>query len=133
MSAGDAVRGAKLFKKHCMQCHTIDPQAKIGVNIGPPLFNICGRCSGIYQHKGAGGKSTMESVIVWTNSQLLDYMQNPRALTGNGSLTMNFPGIPKAQDRLDILQYLHTLKFPAPPDPPTSPQPYGKIRIYQND
>jgi cytochrome c len=132
MNKGDTARGAKLFKKHCMQCHTVDAQAKVGVNIGPPLFNICGRCSGIYQHKGAGGKSTIESVIIWTDSQLLDYMLNPRSLSGNGSLTMNFPGIPKAQDRMDILHYLHTLKYPTPTDPPPTAQPYGKISIYRN-
>jgi cytochrome c len=109
--AASAVNGSKLFKKHCAQCHSIDPNGIKGNNIGPTLFNICGRCSGIYNKSGAGGKPTIESTIVWTDSNLLEYMKNPRLVTGP-SITMNFTGINKHTDRLDILAYLHTLIHP---------------------
>ena len=127
-------RGAKLFKKHCAQCHTSDPEGLKGVNIGPPLFNICGRCSGIYSHKGAGGKPMIESTIIWTDNQLLDYMKNPREFSGSSSIAMNFNGIPKAEDREEILKYLHTLKYSQDPAPlHTQPAPYGKVRVYANE
>ena len=125
-------RGAKLFKKHCAQCHTCDPEGVKGVNIGPPLFNICGRCSGIYSHKGAGGQPMMDSTIVWTDSQLLEYMKNPRTFAGNASIAMNFPGISKAEDREDILKYLKTLKYPESVPLHTKP-PFGRVVVYTND
>ncbi len=128
---GDISRGSRLFKKHCAQCHSIDKDSNQGGNIGPTLWNICGRCSGIYDKIGAGGKPTIDKTIVWTDSMLLEYMKNPRAVT-SGSIAMNFTGIPKEQDRLDILAYLHTLIWPRndSQDPQTNErekQPYGKV------
>jgi cytochrome c len=124
---GDATKGSRLFKKHCAQCHSIAPDNNQGGNIGPTLWNICGRCSGIYNKIGAGGKPTIDNTIVWTDSMLLEYMKNPRALTA-GSIAMNFSGIPKDQDRKDILAYLHTLIWTQQQHTENQQLPYGKVK-----
>ena len=65
----------------------------------------------------------------------MEYMRNPRSLT-SGAIAMNFSGLPKEQDRADILAYLHTLKFPAAPEAKHQAvieQPYGKVKFYKND
>ena len=120
------MKGARLFKKHCAQCHSITPENNQGAIIGPTLWNICGRCSGIYNKVGAGGQPTIDKTIVWTDNMLLDYMKNPRAIT-SGSIAMNFPGIAKEEDRQHILDFLHTLVWTTPESPSPQPPPYGKI------
>ncbi len=97
------------------------------------MFNICGRCSGIYEKKGAGGRSTIDTTIVWTDSQLMEYMRNPRSLT-SGSIAMNFTGVPKEQDRVDILHYLHTLTYPEAAKPQPNKEPlFGKVTLYKRE
>ena len=130
---GDASKGARLFKRHCMQCHTSDQEAKKGGNFGPGLFNICGRVSGIYSHKGAGGVATIRSDTVWTDWQLMEYMRDPR--TFHGAVTMIFAGIPKEQDRIDITHYLHTLAYPVEPQPTHSKPnlPFGQVQVFKRD
>jgi cytochrome c len=130
-SDGSVARGSRLFKKHCAQCHSVTESGQQGGNIGPTLWNICGRCSGIYEKLGAGGKSTIESTIVWTDSMLMNYMKNPRAVT-SGSIAMNFTGIPKEENRKDILAYLHTLVWSRETTAmdESKKQPYGSVKYF---
>lgn len=119
---GDEVRGEKLFKKHCKQCHSIAPdnsQSKSGFSSwGPTLFNVYNRTAGM-----ALGNSPFQvsadlnkSGIVWNDVNLLNYMSNPKKFT-EFHVGMNFYGIANLQDRVDIVHYLKTL---------TLEHPYGK-------
>lgn len=96
---GDAAAGEKVFTQ-CKTCHVIDP----GVNrIGPSLHGIIGRKAG----EIAGfsySSANKESGITWTPEKLYQYLEKPaRVVPGT---KMAFAGLPKGQDRADVIAYL---------------------------
>ncbi|GEN98978.1 hypothetical protein NSE01_08110 [Novosphingobium sediminis] len=96
---GDAAAGEKVFTQ-CKTCHVIDP----GVNrIGPSLHGIIGRKAG----EVAGfsySSANKESGITWTPEKLYQYLEKPmRVVPGT---KMSFAGLPKGQDRADVIAYL---------------------------
>jgi cytochrome c len=96
---GDATHGAVVFTQ-CKTCHVIDP----GVNrIGPSLHGIIGRKSG--QIAGFSySTANKESGITWTPEKLYQYLEKPsRVVPGT---KMSFAGLPKGQDRADVIAYL---------------------------
>lgn len=96
---GDAAAGEKIFTQ-CKTCHVIDP----GVNrIGPSLHGIIGRKAG--QIAGFSYSSAnKESGITWTPEKLYQYLEKPaRVVPGT---KMAFAGLPKGQDRADVIAYL---------------------------
>lgn len=96
---GDAGNGRRVFTK-CMSCHVV----KEGQNrSGPSLYKVVGRTAGTvenfrYSSANAG------SGVTWTEEALFTYLENPRAFIP-GTI-MAFPGLPKAQDRADVIAYL---------------------------
>lgn len=96
---GDPAHGKTIFNR-CMVCHSID----LGVNhIGPSLHNVVGRPAGSvanFSYSGANKKSG----ITWTQQKIFDYLKNPQAMVPGTKMT--FPGLPKAQDRADVVAYL---------------------------
>lgn len=75
---GDAKRGAKLFKKHCQQCHSMRPdnrQPSGFAAVGPSLFNVYNRTAGIDNATTNTGFSvSMDNIgIVWNESNLMRY------------------------------------------------------------
>ena len=97
--AGDPVNGKQIFNR-CMVCHSIDA----GVNhIGPSLHGVVNRPAGTipnFQYSGANKKSG----IVWTPQKIYDYLKNPQAMVPGTKMT--FPGLPRGQDRADVIAYL---------------------------
>ncbi|MBX9662393.1 cytochrome c family protein [Novosphingobium sp.] len=96
---GDAAAGEKVFAQ-CKTCHVIDP----GVNrIGPSLHGIIGRKAG----EIAGfsySSANKESGITWSPEKLYQYLEKPaRVVPGT---KMAFAGLPKGQDRADVIAYL---------------------------
>lgn len=96
---GDAKHGETVFTQ-CKTCHVIDP----GVNrIGPSLHGIIGRKAG----EIAGfsySSANKESGITWTPEKLYQYLEKPsRVVPGT---KMSFAGLPKGQDRADVIAYL---------------------------
>ncbi len=86
--AQDSSAGERVFKRHCLACHSTKP-GKDGV--GPSLFGVTGN----------GGP--FESL------EVLDrYLETPKALVKD--TTMPFPGIKNAQDRKDLIAYLQTIQ-----------------------
>lgn len=96
---GDPVHGKVIFNR-CMVCHTIQP----GVNhIGPSLHGVVGRKAGSvpgFNYSVANRKSG----IVWTEQKIYDYLKAPQQMVPGTKMT--FPGLPKAQDRADVVSYL---------------------------
>jgi len=96
---GDPAHGKTIFNR-CMVCHSIDA----GVNhIGPSLHNVVGRPAGTvpnFSYSGANKKSG----ITWTQQKIFDYLKNPQAMVPGTKMT--FPGLPKPQDRADVVAYL---------------------------
>ncbi|MET0363255.1 MAG: cytochrome c family protein [Sphingobium sp.] len=100
MAAGDPVKGKTVFAR-CMACHKID---KTGANgLGPNLYGIVGRPVAAARGfayspamKAKGGK--------WTASEIDAYLTAPaKAVPGN---KMIFTGLPKAEDRDNLIAYL---------------------------
>ncbi len=96
---GDPAKGKAIFNR-CMVCHSIDK----GVNhIGPSLHGVVDRKAGSipnFSYSGANRKSG----IVWTQQKIYDYLKNPQAMVPGTKMT--FPGLPKPQDRADVVSYL---------------------------
>lgn len=100
---GDPAAGKQVFNK-CAVCHS--PEA--GVNkIGPSLHGVVGRQAGTLPNYSyspamkAFGKT-------WDDAELDTYLQNPRGVVKGTK--MIFPGLPKEEDRKNVIAYLNTLK-----------------------
>jgi cytochrome c len=101
---GDAAKGKIIFMQ-CQACHSNEP----GVNkIGPSLAGVVGRKAGQipgFQYSDANKSSG----ITWTPEKLFQYLENPQRVVPGTKMT--FAGLPKAQDRADVIAYL---KSPTP-------------------
>ena len=101
--AGDAEKGAKVFKK-CVSCHMIGDKAKN--RVGPQLNGIIGRkiaSVGDYKYSkalvayGAAEKT-------WREDNLAAYLESPRKVVKGGR--MAFAGLRKQKDRDNVIAYL---------------------------
>ena len=101
--AGDAVAGAKVFKK-CKSCHIVGTGAKN--RVGPHLNNIIGRNIGAIDgfKYSKGLLAFAEGNPVWTESLLDAYLLNPRQVIKGGR--MAFAGLRKEKDRHNVIAYL---------------------------
>jgi cytochrome c len=101
LASADPGRGEASAKK-CIACHTFgkgEPN-----RVGPNLWGIVGRAKASVPGfnysaamKGKGGN--------WTIDELNDYLRNPKAMVPGTN--MNFAGIPRANERADLLTYLN--------------------------
>jgi len=103
-SAGDAAKGAKVFKK-CKACHVADSAKN---KVGPSLQGVVGRAAG-----SVGGfkySSAMSgfgaSGAVWDAATLDTFLTKPKALVKGTK--MSFPGLKKPSDRADVIAYLQS-------------------------
>ena len=100
---GDPAHGAIIFKQ-CLTCHTnVQGQNKIG----PSLWAVVGRHSASipdYQYSTAMKNADK----TWDEATLNVYLTKPQAMVPGTKMT--FFGLPKEQDRLDVIAYLKTLK-----------------------
>lgn len=96
---GDPVHGKVIFTQ-CQACHAIVAGKNM---IGPSLAGLVGRKAGTvagYTYSTANKTSG----ITWTEDKLFQYLEKPmRVVPGT---KMSFPGLPKAQDRADVIAYL---------------------------
>ena len=114
--SGDAVKGAKLFKTRCAQCHTVEAggphkqvpflfnSAKFSNNFqGPNLHGLFGRKTGQakdYSYTAAN----VSKGITWSDETLFEYLENPKKYIPGTK--MAFAGLKKDKDRLDLIAYL---------------------------
>lgn len=98
---GDATKGEAVFVQ-CKTCHVTDA----GQNrIGPSLHNVVGRKAGTvegYQYSAANKGSG----ITWTKEKLFQYLEKPQRVVPGTK--MAFAGIPDAQKRADLIEWLAT-------------------------
>ncbi|MDP3493241.1 MAG: cytochrome c family protein [Hyphomonadaceae bacterium] len=97
--SGDTARGQTVFKK-CMQCHSA-VEGKNGT--GPSLYGIVGRISGSIPNFRYS-EANRTSGITWTEQEMFVYLENPKKRIPK--TIMAFVGLPKAQDRADVIAYL---------------------------
>ncbi|CAD7703399.1 unnamed protein product [Ostreobium quekettii] len=99
--AGDAVRGAELFKEHCSHCHTVEPKGahRFGPNLGGLFGRQCGSAPGYKYSKANKAKK-----VTWGEETLFDYLTDPKAYIPGTKKPV--PGVRDPKDRVDIVAYL---------------------------
>lgn len=100
---GDPAKGAQVYHR-CQGCHSIDRN-----RIGPMHKGLFGRPAGSVP--GFDYSAAMKnSGIVWTAATLDMFLQGPRQMVPGTKMT--FVGVPKAQDRADLIAYLEVATKP---------------------
>merc|ERR1711963_85021 len=100
--AGEAKKGAKLFKGKCAQCHTIEKGGL--VKQGPPLWGLFGRASGSVEGF-AYSEANKNSGIIWSDKHMFEYLVNPKKYIPGTKMV--FAGIKKDKERADIIAYMN--------------------------
>ena len=103
-------KGKALFVQQCFTCHTID---KGGANkVGPNQWDIVGRKKA--SHEGFSYSSALQAKGGdWTYEDIDHMIFKPTAYVKGTK--MAFAGLPKAQERADVIAYLRSMAdTPAP-------------------
>ncbi|HVJ40270.1 MAG TPA: cytochrome c family protein [Dongiaceae bacterium] len=96
---GDAAQGQKVFVK-CQACHSLDA----GTNkLGPSLHGLIGRPSASIANFSYS-QAMQNAHVTWDPATLDKYLTNPRAMVPGTK--MLFPGLPKPEDRANLIAYL---------------------------
>ncbi len=105
LAKADATAGEAVFKK-CGACHSGE---KGGANkVGPNLWGIIGHP--IAGHEGFNYSSAIKEFAVgktWNYQEISEFVTKPKAYIKGTA--MGFAGLPKAEDRANLLAYLRTL------------------------
>jgi cytochrome c len=112
LAGANVEAGKALFQKQCSTCHTID---KGGPNkVGPNQWDIVGRKKA--SHEGFSYSSALQAKGGdWTYEDINHMIFKPQAFVRGTK--MAFVGLPKEQERADIIAYLRTMNDNPPPLP----------------
>ena len=110
LASANVEAGKAIFQKQCFTCHTVD---KGGPNkVGPNLWGVVGRKKG--SHEGFSYSSGMQAKGGdWTYEDIDHMIFKPTAYIKGTK--MAFAGLPKEQERADVIAFLRTMS--------DSPQP----------
>ena len=104
--AGDAAKGADVFKKMCSSCHTIEKGAGNGP-LGPNLFGVAGRSAAGATNFGYSA-ALKNSAIVWSDDKLKAWVQNPQKVVPGAKMILIHA--PSAEQAEDVVAFLETKK-----------------------
>jgi cytochrome c len=97
--------GQVAFNTHCRTCHSVKPDDN---RLGPTLHGIYGAKAG--QVKGFGNYSgQLTEQITWDDATLDKFLANPASIASNTTMKP-FGGIPEADQRKVIIEYLKAQK-----------------------
>jgi cytochrome c len=120
LASANPENGKALFQKLCFTCHTIEKGA--ANKVGPNQWNLVGRKKG--SEAGFSYSSGMEKMGgEWTYEDINHMIFKPSAFVKGTK--MAFVGVPKEQDRADIIAYLRTMNDNPPPLPAADAKPAG--------
>jgi cytochrome c len=94
---GDAVRGKAVFEKRCTGCHTMEADRE-----GPRLAGVFGRKAGSVAGF-AYSSGLKKSGITWTDATLERWLSDPDLVVKDNNMSI---GVPKAEERRDLIAYL---------------------------
>jgi cytochrome c len=116
LASANVDNGKALFQKLCFTCHTVD---KGGVNkVGPNQWNLVGRKKA--SEEGFSYSSGLKAMTgEWTYEDIDHMIFKPQSFVKGTK--MAFAGLPKEQDRADIIAYLRTMNDNPPPLPAAAP------------
>src|SRR5579863_5243652 len=102
LPAADVAAG-KTVSGRCEQCHDL---SKGGPNkIGPNLYGVVDRARAT--HPGFDYSSAMKSKGgTWTYDELFKYLKSPQSYVPGTK--MSFAGLPREQDRINLIAYLRS-------------------------
>jgi len=109
-----SVADGKSISTRCEQCHDL---SKGGPNkIGPNLWGVVGRARA--SHPGFDYSSAMKAKGgSWSYDELFKFLKSPGSYIPGTK--MSFAGLPKADDRINLIAFLRTdMDSPAPIPPP---------------
>ena len=109
LASANVEYGKAIYVKQCFTCHTID---KGGPNkVGPNQWNIVGRKKA--SHEGFSYSSALQAKGGdWTYEDIDHMIFKPQAFARGTK--MAFAGLPKEQDRADLIGYLRTMNDSPP-------------------
>ena len=112
LAGANVEAGKAIFQKQCFTCHTID---KGGANkVGPNQWDIVGRKKA--SHEGFSYSSALQAKGGdWTYEDINHMIFKPQAFVQGTK--MAFAGLPKEQERADVIAYLRTMADPPKPLP----------------
>jgi cytochrome c len=101
LAAGDATAGERVFSK-CAACHKLDGSD----GVGPHLNGVVNRPKAAIA--GFGYSSAILAVAdqAWSPENLYGFLENPKGYMEGTA--MNFAGLPKSEDRANLIAYLAT-------------------------
>jgi cytochrome c len=113
LAAGDVAKGEAVFAK-CKACHTAEQGGANG--IGPNLYGIVGKPVGKHAAGFAYSADLSGKGGTWDFATLNEWLKNPKAFAAGTK--MSFAGLPKGEDRANVILYLNSLgsnlPLPAP-------------------
>ncbi|HEY7689623.1 MAG TPA: c-type cytochrome [Dongiaceae bacterium] len=103
---GDAARGARLYKKVCAACHSMDAN-RVGPMhrgvVGRPVASVAG-----FRYSEALAAQT----FVWDEAALDRWLENPPAMVPGTAMGIR---VRLAEDRADLIAYLRAEGAKPPP------------------
>src|SRR5579862_9968352 len=105
MAKADPKKGEQLAKV-CLQCHTFgkgEPN-----KIGPNLFGVMAENIASVPSYPFSAALAADKGEKWDPDKLNAWLQSPQSFAKGTK--MSFPGLPKVQDRADVIAYLSSLK-----------------------
>jgi cytochrome c len=99
--AQDAAAGEQVFRRLCLPCHDVGPEAK--TKLGPPLNGVDGRKAGTFEGYNYS-EANKSSGITWSEQTFPNYIRAPmQAMPGT---RMAFVGLKNDKDIGDLWAYL---------------------------
>jgi glucose/arabinose dehydrogenase len=119
--AGDAAQGKVLFQQSCAICHAdiSGPGNTVIVRQGPSLVGVFGRPAGTGL-SFSYTKALTDSGLTWDAATLDHFLTNPAAAVPGTTMPIS---VADAQNRLDLIAYLKTLRTQENASPVTNTAP----------
>lgn len=126
MASADPAKGEAIAKR-CQACHSIE---KGGPNkVGPDLWGVVGRP--IASHEGFSYSAALKEFSEggkkhWNFELISNFIHNPKKDVPGTA--MGFAGLPKPEDRANVLAYLNTQSDDPLPMPKVEEKPAGEAK-----